>query len=194
MEAVISLVRNIDIDAFDGYTGKPDWHAVYTIQLGELVESGVFDWSKPFLDWSGYAYDEDTYNRLCSYIVARYYWYEISIPNVKEWMQQFITCIRYELCPKYNRFYSAFGSFNPLQDWDEYGKDRTIGSDFPETLLSGNSDYASTGKDNEYEHVRLGSPLDKMEQLKTFRDIDAMFADDLKRFFVSMFSANINGF
>lgn len=36
---------------------------------------------------------------------------------------------------------------------DEYSKNREIGSDFPQTQLAGNADYASTGKDYEGETV-----------------------------------------
>ena len=45
----------------ESYVGKSDWHSVYTIQLGELIEIGVFSWDNPLLDWSAAAYDEAQY-------------------------------------------------------------------------------------------------------------------------------------
>lgn len=40
-----------------------------------------------------------------------------------------------------------------VTDKDEWGKSRDVGSEFPQTLLSGNSDYASDGEDREYEDL-----------------------------------------
>ena len=47
--------------------------------------------------------------------------------------------------PKYKLLYERVDEgLNPLQESRDREKSRDIFSDFPETMLSGNSDYAST--------------------------------------------------
>jgi hypothetical protein len=67
------------------YTGVDEWNAVYTVSIGELQAAGVFDWSNPLLDWSGAAYDEEQYERVCNYFVERFYYREISLEPFEEW-------------------------------------------------------------------------------------------------------------
>ena len=67
------------------YTGRDEWHDVYTISLGELVADGSFDWSRPELDWSDAAYDAEQYTRVCDYFIQRFYWREISLLPLKKW-------------------------------------------------------------------------------------------------------------
>ena len=178
------------------YTGIPERHAVYTVQLGELVESGVFDWSSPILDWSQSAYSEEQYNRVCSYFIDRFEFREISLIPFYEWAKRLHYKLIYELMPKYKPLYDAFESgINPLADFDEYYKDREITSAYPETMLSGNSDYASDGRDSEYEKIRLGNVTEREQQyIDGFRAIDSALLDELESMFVCMYTANVNGF
>ena len=53
-------------ETFEEHTGinyddvsPSDWHSVYTVKLGELIELGLFDWGKPYLEWEIAAYDEE---------------------------------------------------------------------------------------------------------------------------------------
>ena len=173
---------------YNDYMG--DYHAIASITLQELSEIGFFDWEQ--FDWSEYAYDADTYKRLCEQIYARYKWREISITPPLEWKELFLARIKYELCPKYNRLYKLYAKYDALMDedrifydYDKYGKSRDIGSEFPETLLSGNSVYASDGKDNEYEEIKDANPLDRFDNLEKVSNInlDKMFVDELESFF-----------
>lgn len=179
---------------FDNYTGKDDFHARYTVYLGQLIKDGLFTFDSELLNWKDYAYSDEQYNRMCEYIKARFYWREISIEPFLEWAMRFSAKIKFELCPKYNRLYEAFEDINILQDSDEYGKERHIESAYPETLLSENSDYLSYGKDNEFEHVKTVSPLKMQQEIQSYQDIDNMFANELENFFVSLYTTNINGF
>ena len=173
---------------YNEYMG--DYHAVASITLQELNEIGFFDWEQ--FDWSDCAYDADTYKRLCDQIYARYKWREISITPPLEWKELFLARIKFELCPKYNRLYKLYDKYDALMDedrifydYDKYGKSRDIGSEFPETLLSGNSVYASDGKDNEYEEIKDANPLDRFDNLEKVSNInlDKMFVDELESFF-----------
>lgn len=175
----------------------PDrWYAVYTIQLGELVENGVFDWSDPLLDWSAAAYDAEQHKRVCDYFIERYKFSEISLEPYYEWATLLHSSIVYELMPKYRLLYEAVkGGVNVLQDSDEYEKRRVIGSDYPETLLSGNSDYISSGKDSEFENIKNGDPTQKItDYVDKMKSIDQMLVDEMQGFFISLYSVNWNGF
>lgn len=178
------------------YTGVPEWHAVYTIQLGELVASGLFSWSKPILNWSDAAYNAEQYTRVCAYFIDRFEFREISLIPFYEWAKRLRYKLVYELMPKYKPLYEAFESgVNPLADFDEYYKEREITSAYPETMLSGNSDYASDGKDIENERIRLGNITEREnEYVNGFRSIDAALLDELETMFVCMYTANVNGY
>ena len=178
------------------YTGVPERHAVYTIQLGDLVESGVFDWNMKILDWSDSAYNYEQYTRVCAYFLDRFEFREISLVPFYEWAKRLRYKLVYELMPKYKPLYDAFESgINPLADFDEYYKEREITSAYPETMLSGNSDYASDGKDIENERIRLGDITEKEQQyIESFRAIDTALLDELECMFVCMYTSNVNGF
>lgn len=179
----------------DTETGKPEWHALYTVRLGALIEDGVFDWTRPELDWSAAAYDEAQYARVCAYFIERYRYDEISILPVKEWMLSLKRRLVYELMPKYKWLYMRVADgVNPFQESDEYHKRRQITSDYPETLLSANADYASDGTDLEYETIKE-SRLAKMvtDYADYYKDVDNLLLDELETLFISLYSANVNG-
>lgn len=213
------------------WTGRTRWNAVYTVQLGELIEKGVFSWELPVLNWSEAAYTPEQYARVCKYFQERFMFREISIEPFYEWANMLHYRLSYELMPKYRRMYKFLDDgFDFAQDHstvykeqgtldsatsanrDDYAKRRAIGSDYPETLLSGNSDYASNGQDEEsegitedtgqrndnttkdYEEVERGNLLDaylKYEQ--EFRAIDQSLLDELEPLFIGLYTASIDG-
>lgn len=170
----------------DEYMGN--YHDVATITLQELEEIGFFDWESESWNWQEFAYSETVYNRLCTAFFNRFKWREISIVPPLQWRDQLIAKIKYELCPKYNRWYKLIEEFDDVNislKEDEYGKSRDVGSEFPETLLSGNSVYASNGKDVEYEKIKERNPLELLDVLERQANwnIDKMFLDELESFF-----------
>lgn len=183
-------------DIVADYTGRDEWHDVYTITLGELIESGVFDWTRPELDWSDAAYDAAQYERVCSYFEERYYWREISLLPLKKWYQMLKTNLVYELMPKYKPLYARIAEgIDPLSESDEYYKGRRITSAYPETLLSGNSDYISDGVDFEEEKVRTGAFIDSYaDYLERYKSIDTALVDELEEFFTCMYTFAVNGY
>lgn len=176
------------------YTGRDRWNAVYTITIGELIDSGVFDWSRPELDWSEAAFDDNQYKRVCDYFVQRFMYREISIEPFLEWAVMLKRKLIYEIMPKYKPLYERMkDSFNPLASEDEYYKNRTIQSEYPETLLSKNSDYITDGRDEEYQRIKETNPLDKLEEYKLkFYPVDVAILDELESMFISMYTANVN--
>lgn len=185
---------SIDIDAFDNYTGRDRWNAVYTIQLGELAESGVFDWERPELDWSTAKYDDEQYSRLCAYFIYRFYYREISMEPFKVWANFLKRKLVYELMPKYKPLYERVAEgINPLSDENEYYKNRTIESAYPETLLSENADYITDGKDEEFQRIKEGNLVDSTANYaQKYRSVDEMILDELEIMFIGMYTANVN--
>lgn len=185
----------IDIEEFNNFTDENRFNAILTIQLGELIENKVFDWENDNLRWYSAAYNDEQYNRICKYFIERFYYREISIEPFEEWARVLKRKIIYELMPKYRELYKRFDEeINPLSKENEYFKERTIESAYPETLLSENSDYITDGKDEENQRIKEGDFIDTtMKYARHFKYIDEMFLDDLESMFVSMYSLNING-
>lgn len=181
------------LNDFEYPAEHPEWHDVMSVTLGELVQDGWVDWTSKTFDWSSYAYDGVTYERLCKGIEERYWYREIGLIPPKRWQKKLMYKLRYELCPKYNRLYEAAkDGINVLQDADRYGKRRKIRSDYPETLASGNADYLTTGDDEQYEDVTDGDAVEKMSAyMQSWRDLDASFIEELEPLFASIYTVGI---
>lgn len=186
---------DINVDEWEDYIGKAKWNAVYTIQLGELIESGVFDWSSDALSWEGAAYDSEQYARVCEYFEKRFYYREISIEPFKEWAMRLQYKLVYELMPKYKPLYERESEgVNPLAGSNEYYKNRTIQSAYPETLLSENADYITDGKDEEYQRIKEADYASAIaDYAEKTRSIDKMLVDELESLFICLYTSNVNG-
>lgn len=176
------------------YVGKSIWNAVYTVQLGELVEQGVFDWSRPELDWSIAKFDDAQYERVCDYIVQRFMYREISIEPFLEWAVTLRRKLVFELMPKYKPLYErVYEGINPFAEKDEYYKNRTIQSAYPETLLSDNADYITDGKDEEFERLIEGRTAENIVYYaEMYKGVDEFMLDELESMFISLYTANVN--
>lgn len=185
------------------YERVPDWHAVTSVKLGELIEMGFVKWytvagnNKKVInqDWAWDYYDEEQYFRLCDKINARFYWDEIALVPPGIWKQQLIRKLN-EIMPKYKPLYTAVANgYDPWQDGSGYGKSRDIHSEFPETLLSGNADYISNGNDREYEDIHEGGVADMTDLwVRIWQDIDCHVLDELEPLFSCLYTVNVNGF
>lgn len=183
-----------DKDAMEEYTGKNIYKAVYTITLAELVDAGLFSWDKDYLQWRSSAYDDEQYERVCAYFLERFKYREISMKPFKVWCNYLMRKLKYELMPKYNRLYSAYAKgLDPLASSDEIYKERKVNSKYPQTLLSGNSDYATEGDDTEYERIRYDDAISKLQQFSEgFHAVDEMLLDELECMFIGLYNANTN--
>ena len=182
-------------DAVNEWTGRDKWDAVYTVTLGELIDKGVFDWSLDILDWSAAAYSSEQYERVCAYFIERFRFREIGMEPFYEWAAMLHRKLVYELMPKYRNLYKYLDAeFDPAQVSDKYKKRRAIGSDYPETMLSGNSDYASSGQDEESEEIERGSLQDAYNAyVASYQTIDEHLLDELESMFIGLYTASING-
>lgn len=187
-------INPIDIDEFLHDTGKPEFHSVQTIEVGELYESGIFTWER--VNWRSAAYSEEQYTRLCNAFLDRFWVREISITPFAVWLKRLHYMLVYELMPKYIPMYKQLEDYDPLQTGGEYKKERKIESDFPETLLNGNEEvYLSSGYDYESESVGRGNFTDDyINYVSQFRAIDAMILDEIDNaLFSSLYTTNVNG-
>lgn len=177
----------------------PDFHAVYSIQLCELIEGGWIDFSDESWDFDSYQRegvenDREQRDRLWKKFKARYYWREIGITPPGQWKWELLRKLN-EIMPKYKFAYKLLDeNIDILQTYAEYGKSRNIYSEFPQTMLGDNEDYASTGTDKQHENIYLGNWIDTMAKLKSYDDIDVMILKELETFFSVMFTVNVNGY
>lgn len=182
------------LPSINDYDERPDFHAVVSISLGELITWGWIDWDDPSWQWD--FYNEEQYTRVCKKIEDHYWTREISMLPPGNWKRRFINLIN-ELMPKYKKLYALIDNenFNIMQTSDEYYKGRDIYSDFPQTALNDSQDYADSGKDAEYERITEGDPIAKFADYNDlYTDVDLMLINDLDVMFSSLIAVNVNGF
>ena len=169
---------------------RPEWHSVNTIKLSELYNWGFYDPSDDSWKWD--YYDLDQYTRICDKFIARYSDREIGILPPGEWKRSYIRKLN-EIMPKYKLLYKAAEDINILQESREFEKYRTVNSDFPQTQLAGNQDYASTGIDHESEKLLEGDTVNRLiEVAENYRDIDVMILDELEILFSTLVTVSVN--
>lgn len=195
------MTNGNDIPDYDTkWMERPDFHAVYTVTLGELVYDGLVDfddgtWNAQLnglaIEW----FDDDQRVRFWQKFEAHYYWREIGELPYKTWKGNLLSKIAM-LAPKYKLLYQALKTgVDPLQKTNEYGKSRNIFSDFPQTMLGRNQDYASTGSDTQYERTTQGDFVEKMNAvMQDYDDVDYAFVRELDTHFQFMLSCSVNGY
>lgn len=182
------------ITSFEPCERIPDFHAIDSIQLGELIQGGLFDWENDeSLKWD--MYSEAQYKSVCAKFVNRFYYRDLGIVPYKQWALAYVRKMN-EIMPKYKPFYKALEEgADLLATSDDYGKSRNIYSDFPATMLSGNEDYAANGNDRQYEDVHQGDFMAKLIEAKErYNDIDVMILDECETLFSCLMTVSVNGF
>lgn len=185
----------IDVDAIIAQSTEYDRNftgsSVTTVTLGELYEDGWFDLTSS--EWDFPKYNDEQHSRLCKKILNHYYTREIGVIPPGLWKREFLRKLD-EIMPKYIMLYKDLDNYgvNGLNATDEGYKSRNIVSDFPQTQLAGNEDYASMGTDHEYERVHKGTILDTYERLKDYNDVDLAIINDLDSLFSCLITVNIN--
>lgn len=182
------------------YDKYEDFHAVFTITLGELINDGLVN----FLDgtWDAQLngtpikwYSDEQRERFWGKFEQHFFWREIGELPYLRWKSNLLSKIAL-LMPKYWMLYDMLEKgIDPLQEYDKYGKSRNIYSDFPQTMLSGNEDYASTGNDTQFEEIKQGDFVEKMDALmRNYNDPDMALLQELDVHFYCMLTSNMNGF
>lgn len=179
------------VDSYEEYH-RDEYHAVYSIQLCELINDGWIDFSDS--SWDFDCYDEEQRNRFWKKFERHFYWREIGIIPPSQWKWEVLRKLD-EIMPKYKPAYDALkNGQNIFQHYGEYGKSRNIFSEFPQTQLGGNEDYASNGTDREHEEIYLGDWFEQLGKLRNYDDVDVMILKELETMFSCMFTVNVNGY
>lgn len=193
MNDVITYDEFSNIGAKDPWyvNGGHEYHDVVTVEFGELVEGGFIDLSdKEAWPWPMYSEEQDS--RLREKISNHFWNREIGAVPPGIWKRQFLAKMN-EIMPKYIFMYRTLAEDGNIAGHEgEWYKSRNIFSDFPQTQLGGNSDYASTGNDTEYERIRRADVLETMERLKGYRDPDELILEDLEEVFSCLITVSIN--
>lgn len=176
----------------------PDYHATYSIQLCELINDGVVDFSTSDWDFDSYEKEEndtEQRDRFWEKFTARYYYREIGLVPPGIWKHEVLRKLN-EIMPKYKPLYKMLDDgVNIMQKMGEYGKSRNVYSDFPQTRLAGsNQDYASNATDREHEEIYLGDWLDTVARIRNYDDIDVMILKEMETMFSAMFTVAVNGY
>lgn len=175
----------------------PDYHAVTTITLGELLTPGGIDWTTPQWSWRDDAYDDTQYSRCCAKIENRYYDRELGVMPPGRWRRHLLRLIA-EIMPVLKPLYELANG-NPgifMTDADTWHKTRTVFSDFPATQLVSGQDYASNATDMEYETVTNGNYMDKVRAIRQgdYVDIDVLLLEHINACFSPLWTVNINNY
>lgn len=175
----------------------PDYHAVTTITLGELLVAGGIDWTTPQWSWRDDAYDDTQYSRCCAKIENRYYDRELGVMPPGRWRRHLLRLIA-EIMPVLKPLYELAAG-NPgifMTDADTWHKTRTVFSDFPATQLVTGQDYASNATDMEYETVANGNYMDKVKAIRQgdYVDIDVLLLEHINACFSPLWTVAINNY
>nr|DAM86044.1 MAG TPA: hypothetical protein [Bacteriophage sp.] len=175
----------------------PDYHAVTTITLGELLVPGGIDWTTPPWSWRDDAYDDTQYTRCCAKIENRYYDRELGVMPPGRWRRHLLRLIA-EIMPVLKPLYELAAG-NPgifMTDNDTWHKTRTVFSDFPATQLAAGQDYASNATDMEYETVTNGNYMDKVKAIRQgdYVDIDVLLLEHINACFSPLWTVGINNY
>lgn len=175
----------------------PDYHAVTTITLGELLVPGGIDWTSPQWSWRDDAYNDAQYSRCCAKIENRYYDRELGVMPPGRWRRHLLRLIA-EIMPVLKPLYELADG-NPgifMSDADTWHKARTVFSDFPATQLVTGQDYASNATDMEYETVTNGNYMDKVKAIRQgdYVDIDVLLLEHINVCFSPLWTVAINNY
>lgn len=190
------------IPAFNYTCALHDYHSPVTVSVGELYANDLINWgpeteAAPSLDWSEYSYTPEQFARVCDMFVQRFWFRELDCVTLKPWCIMVVELFR-EGMQKYAPLYKAMEDApNPLQDFDNYVKERNVFSDFPATQIAPkNQDYASNATDRERENIQIGDLTDKVSKyIERYKSVDVMLLDDMAPLiFSNIYTLNISGY
>lgn len=168
-----------------------DFHAVSTIHFGNLIDSG-WDWGRN--EWP--AFNDEVRERVNKKIEDRYFFREIcEVPPAR--FKLFLLRKLREIAPKYNIIYKVIDDerLDILETGQYYDKGRNVFSEYPQSQIQGESDYATNADDKELKGKRTGSITDLLVDFENrYNDTDVLLINHLEVCFLSMTTLNMNGF
>lgn len=159
-------------------------NATFTIVFGELVEK-EYDWGQDVYmgSWS-----DDRRIKLNEYIINHFYYREISLVPLAKWRRKMISKLNLIL-PKYDFILNRIDDdINIFQDSLSKSKERNLHSDFPQSELKGDSDYATNSDDVEKLEEVEGNTLDTILKLyEEYESVQKKIIDELEVMFISVY-------
>ena len=181
-------MKYIDEYEFAQTDNSKGWTSPISLVLGELITQGAIDFSSA--EWDFDSFNKEQRNRLWKKFQARYYFRSISMLPPARWRMRVIATVN-EQMSKWRWIYEALeDGIDPLQAQGIHRRFRNIDSEFPQTMLSGNEDYASHGNDIEEETVISGNWLETIEKVNSISGIDENILDALEPLFSSLITVN----
>lgn len=182
--------ERIEKPDFDSLYKEYEFHTGITVTLGELYKDGWFNLEDE--SWDFCKYNETQHKRLCNKILNHYYMRCVGIMPLAAFKREFLRTLN-EVVPKYIVLYKKLDEGADLMNAEsEYYKARNIYSDYPQTPLGDNQDYASNGNDRQYEKINDGSILDLAAKLENYDDPDYSIVKCLEPCFSSLVTLNMN--
>lgn len=158
--------------------------ANYTITLGELLSNGMIDFSHEM--WDFQYYDMEQRDRIYSKIKDRHYYSEISCVPVGKWRHFLIDALN-KRAPKANLLYNYLDKTDGLTTGDNENKlNRLVYSDFPQTQLAANQDFATSAHDFEEEIKRQLNSKDLLDIWDNFENPDEYLVAGVRTLFIPL--------
>lgn len=180
------------IEAYE--LAQPDnaegWTSPISLVLGELITQGAIDFDSS--EWDFDSFNQEQRDRLWRKFSARYYFRSISIIPPARWKMRVIATVNEQMAKMKWLYQALEDGVDPLQAQGVHRRYRNIDSEFPQTMLSGNEDYASHGNDIEEETIYSGDWLDILAKIKDISGIDEMILDALEPLFSSLITVDTN--
>ena len=173
--------------------GEPDFHAVTTITVRELLnlDAPLYEvmWCDDRIEWPS----DEIRDRVWEKFSMHYGYREIGILPPGRWMDRVTSTLALAI-PKYAPLYEQLAAgMTYMQSGDEWHKGRDVRSEFPQQRLWGNDvDYASGGVDTEHETIRYKDPQEYLENVSAYNDVDKALLEELEGLFMQLFTLNIN--
>lgn len=158
--------------------------ANYTITLGEVLSNGLVDFSLDI--WDFQYYNTDQRDRIYNKITDRYYYAEIACVPVGKWRHFLLDALN-KRAPKANLLYEFMDNTDNLQAGDkEHKLNRLVFSDFPQTALAANQDFATNSHDFEEQIDKALGSNELMDIWEKWRNPDDYLVDGIKSCFIPL--------
>ena len=167
------------------------WRSPISLVLGELIEDGVIDFSSEL--WNFDSFNQEQRDRIYRKLEARFRYRSIGIIPFQRWRRRLLATMNEQMAKLKWAYQALEDGTDPMQAGSRYRKYRNIDSDFPQTLLSQNQDYASYGTDFEEEEIMQKAWLEFLAQLKDASGVDEILLDALEPLFSSLITVSMNG-
>ena len=158
--------------------------ASYTISLGECIANGLIDFSNDI--WDFQYYNVEQRDRIYGKLTDRYYYAEIACIPVGKWRHFLLDALN-KRAPKANLMYDFMDNTDGLKaGGKEHKLNRLVYSDFPQTQLAANQDFATSAHDFEEEIDKTLDARDLIDIWDKFDNPDEYILYGVRTLFIPL--------